>query len=386
VTEPDLSAGWRPIGDFTADRPADPQPEPAADTRLQRTLTGIVIAGVILIAALGFSGSYTAVSALAARKGFGWFAHAFPAGVDAGILVFLALDLLLTWRRIPYPMLRQVAWGLTAATIAFNAAAAWPDALAVGMHATIPVLFVVAVEAARHAVGRIAEITADRFIESPPLIRWLLSPISTFRIWRRMRLWQLRSYTDVIEREREAKVYRAKLRGRYGRSWRRSAQVHELLALKLARFGTSIEEALANHYDELVRTPEPAPVGTANPELESAASANREQAPTGSQEPVREPAPQPEPTTEPAPGSEPTTAEPAAANQRNRPPRTSGTANLGDRAAKKAAQIEQVLNLIDELGYDAATLTVVQNRTGMTKTTAHHRLKEARELWNQRAA
>jgi hypothetical protein len=30
------------------------------------------------------------------------------------------------------------------------------------MHGVIPVLFVVTVEAARHAVGRIADITADR--------------------------------------------------------------------------------------------------------------------------------------------------------------------------------------------------------------------------------
>jgi hypothetical protein len=36
VTEPDLSAGWRPIGDVLADSPADPQPEPAADKKIQR--------------------------------------------------------------------------------------------------------------------------------------------------------------------------------------------------------------------------------------------------------------------------------------------------------------------------------------------------------------
>lgn len=35
MTEPDLSAGWRPIGDITA-KPADPQPEPAADKKIQR--------------------------------------------------------------------------------------------------------------------------------------------------------------------------------------------------------------------------------------------------------------------------------------------------------------------------------------------------------------
>jgi hypothetical protein len=37
VSEPDLSAGWRPIGDLVADkRPTNPQPEPAADKKIQR--------------------------------------------------------------------------------------------------------------------------------------------------------------------------------------------------------------------------------------------------------------------------------------------------------------------------------------------------------------
>ncbi|MBL1121244.1 DUF2637 domain-containing protein, partial [Streptomyces sp. 110] len=83
------------------------------------------------------------------------------------------LDLLLTWIRIPFPLLRQTAWLLTAATIAFNGAAAWPDPIGVGMHGVIPILFVVSVEAARHAVGRIADITADRHMESVRIARWL---------------------------------------------------------------------------------------------------------------------------------------------------------------------------------------------------------------------
>jgi hypothetical protein len=35
---------------------------------------------------------------------FGWFANVFPVGIDAGIVVLLALDLLLTWLRIPFPL------------------------------------------------------------------------------------------------------------------------------------------------------------------------------------------------------------------------------------------------------------------------------------------
>uniref|UniRef100_UPI000AC11522 DUF2637 domain-containing protein n=1 Tax=Streptomyces atriruber TaxID=545121 RepID=UPI000AC11522 len=211
-------------------------------TRTHRILIGVVVAGAVVIAGIGFAGSYAAVRELAEEKGFGGFSVVFPIGVDAGICVLLALDLLLTWLRIPFPLLRQTAWLLTAATIAFNAAAAWPDPLGVGMHAVIPVLFVVAVEAARHAVGRIADITADKHMEGVRLTRWLLSPIPTFKLWRRMKLWELRSYEQVIKLEQDRLVYQARLQARFGRSWRRKAPVESLMPLRLARFGVPLAE------------------------------------------------------------------------------------------------------------------------------------------------
>ncbi|WP_284117586.1 DUF2637 domain-containing protein [Streptomyces fragilis] len=214
-------------------------------TRTHRILIGVVIAGAVVIAGIGFAGSYAAVRELALQKGFGNFSYVFPIGIDAGICVLLALDLLLTWIRIPFPMLRQTAWLLTAATIAFNGAAAWPDPLGVGMHAIIPVLFVVAVEAARHAIGRIADITADKHMEGVRLTRWLLSPVPTFLLWRRMKLWELRSYEEVIKLEQERLVYRTRLRARFGRAWRRKAPVESLMPLRLAKFGVPLADTAA---------------------------------------------------------------------------------------------------------------------------------------------
>ncbi|WP_189928764.1 DUF2637 domain-containing protein, partial [Streptomyces asoensis] len=185
---------------------------------------------------------YAAVRELAIEKGFGNFSYVFPIGIDAGICVLLALDLLLTWIRIPFPLLRQTAWLLTAATIAFNGAAAWPDPLGTGMHAVIPILFVVAVEAARHAIGRIADITADKHMEGVRITRWLLSPLPTFLLWRRMKLWELRSYDQVIKLEQERLVYQARLRSRFGRAWRRKAPVESLMPLRLARYGVPLAE------------------------------------------------------------------------------------------------------------------------------------------------
>lgn len=211
-------------------------------TRTHRILIGVVVAGAVVIAAIGFAGSYSAVRDLAEKKGFGAFANVFPIGIDAGICVLLALDLLLTWIRIPFPLLRQTAWMLTAATIAFNGAAAWPDPIGVGMHGVIPVLFVVSVEAARHAIGRIADITADRHMESVRIVRWLLAPIPTFRLWRRMKLWELRSYDEVIQLEQDRLVYQTRLQARYGRQWRRKAPVEALMPLRLARYGVPLAD------------------------------------------------------------------------------------------------------------------------------------------------
>ncbi|WP_346161633.1 DUF2637 domain-containing protein, partial [Streptomyces mordarskii] len=106
----------------------------------------------------------------------------------------------------------------------------------------IPILFVVSVEAARHAVGRIADITADRHMESVRITRWLLAPVPTFRLWRRMKLWELRSYDEVIRLEQDRLVYQARLRARYGRAWRRKAPVESLMPLRLARYGVPLSD------------------------------------------------------------------------------------------------------------------------------------------------
>ncbi|MFJ4241541.1 DUF2637 domain-containing protein [Streptomyces iakyrus] len=281
-------------------------------TRTHRVLIGVVVAGAVVIAGIGFAGSYAAVRELALKKGFGNFSYVFPIGIDAGICVLLALDLLLTWIRIPFPLLRQTAWLLTAATIAFNGAAAWPDPLGVGMHAVIPILFVVSVEAARHAIGRIADITADKHMEGVRLTRWLLSPVPTFLLWRRMKLWELRSYDQVIKLEQERLVYQARLRSRFGRAWRRKAPVESLMPLRLARYGVPLAEtapaglAAAGIEPALIPPPPPqADLATGHRAVGPAPDPQRA-APPGGQRPELEsnhdagyPEPEPEPEQSP---------------------------------------------------------------------------------------
>ncbi|WP_324614233.1 DUF2637 domain-containing protein, partial [Streptomyces kebangsaanensis] len=74
-------------------------------------------------------------------------------------------------------------------------------------------------------------------MDSVRTARWLLDPVATFRLWRRMKLWELRSYDEVIGLERQRRVERARLRARYGRRWRSKAPVEAVMALRLTRYG-----------------------------------------------------------------------------------------------------------------------------------------------------
>ncbi|MEV7775426.1 DUF2637 domain-containing protein [Kitasatospora sp. NPDC086791] len=208
-----------------------------------KTLIGIVVLGAAVISAIGFAGSYNSVRALAADEGFGRFAQVLPIGVDAGIVVLYALDLLLTWLRMPYPLLRQTAWFLTAATIVMNSASAWGRPLAMGMHAVVPILFVIIVEAARHAVGRWANLTAGkREMEGFDLRRWLLKPFGTFSDWRLKMIWGIYSSEEAIELAKWKRILRGQLKRKHGRKWRKLASQEALLLLYLAQYGEGSRE------------------------------------------------------------------------------------------------------------------------------------------------
>lgn len=90
--------------------------------------------------------------------------------------------------------------------------------------------------------------------------------------------------------------------------------------------------------------------------------------------------PEPEVQNHPA---EPVNPEPEPLPE---PARTTRTTNLGDRAKRKAEEIEQVADLIRERGEKAVTLKVVRDTFGFAKTTGFHRLVAARELVQQETA
>lgn len=232
--------------------PAPETATAASDARARRSdraLTAVAIVGGTILAGIGFTGSYKTLRNLAFDRGFGDFSYAFPVGIDAGIVVLYALDLYLIRRNSPWPIVRTVAHLLTVATVVFNAAAAeggvTGDPIGTAMHAVIPVLFIVAVEAARRAFVRASDIEAGRDSQTVPLARWVLSPSRTAALWRRMKLWGTASYQETVQIEQDRTVYAAMLQRKYGRGWRRRAKADELLPLTMAKYGLTVDEALA---------------------------------------------------------------------------------------------------------------------------------------------
>jgi hypothetical protein len=183
-------------------------------------LLAISVLGAVIVGVIGFAGSYSAVQRLALDHGISpSIARWVPIGVDAGIASFLCLDLALAMMRLPVPVLRPAAHLLTAATVWFNAAGAWAqgDWTGTGLHAVLPVLFVIAVESGRNAVAQLAGIQDGTRMDGVRLSRWLLAPLPTFLLWRRMRLWEITSYTDALKLERLRRACARYIKQRYGK-------------------------------------------------------------------------------------------------------------------------------------------------------------------------
>ncbi|WP_327267127.1 DUF2637 domain-containing protein (plasmid) [Streptomyces sp. NBC_01232] len=235
---------------------AAPQAGNTVVRRGARWLAAAALIGMIPVTIIGFAASYSTLAAMAEAAGFApWLAPWIPVGIDGAIIGFLALDLYLTGRRIPWPLLRFGAHAMTAATVVINAAggtvvkAAAEGAEVAGpvrvlWHALMPVLFVVGVEGARRLIVHAAQLEDGTASDRVPLHRWVLSPIRTGRLYRRMRLAVVRSYPEMVEREQALEGYRVWLTQELGGDLSKATEV-QLLPMTMAPRGYTVEEALA---------------------------------------------------------------------------------------------------------------------------------------------
>ncbi|MGW2496282.1 DUF2637 domain-containing protein [Streptomyces pseudogriseolus] len=205
---------------------------------------GAVVTALLATAVglLGFYGSFDAVSLKAAQWGFDdpWL---LPVSIDSAIPVFTAANLYLIRMDMALAWVRFVPWALSLVTCALNVAAG-ESLWAKVAHGAISLLWVGVSEIAAHIYAvRIGAATGRRRrLDKVRWKRWLLAPWPTFLLWRRMNLWELHDYDTVLKLEQERLIYQAKLRGRYGRAWRRKAPVEALLPLRLARNGIPLAD------------------------------------------------------------------------------------------------------------------------------------------------
>ncbi|MFG2303498.1 DUF2637 domain-containing protein [Actinacidiphila glaucinigra] len=220
-------------------------------------LLGVGVGGV------GLAMSFDTVSAAGARWGFAT-PEMLPLAIDLAIPVFTVVNLLLTRLDIALSWVRFVPWALTLVTCWLNIAAGHSVSAKIA-HGTMPLLWVVLSEVVAHVyAARIGAVTGRR-MEKIRRSRWLLAPVSTFVLWRRMTLWEITSYGDALARERERQLARADLRERHGRRWRSKTDRRTRVLLRLGEMAPAdtdsapIPAAVAAEAVPAPSGPKPAP-------------------------------------------------------------------------------------------------------------------------------
>lgn len=218
-------------------------------TRMERCLLiGAVVFGVG-VGGVGLALSFDTVSAAGAAWGFKT-PQMLPLAIDLAIPVFTIVNLLLVRMDIPLSWVRFVPWALTGVTCWLNIAAGTSLSAKIA-HGTMPLLWVALSEVAAHVyAARIGAVTGRR-MEKIRRSRWLLAPVSTFVLWRRMTLWEVTSYRDALARERERQLARADLRTEHGWRWRSRTERRTRVLLKLGELSPAAEAPAAPTAPEL---------------------------------------------------------------------------------------------------------------------------------------
>lgn len=216
---------------------------PAHGTGIPPLTTGerwLLGAAVVLgggVGGIGLVASFDTVAAAGARWGFG-IPELLPIGIDLAIPVFTLANLLLIRMGMPLVWVRFVPWALTAVTCWLNVAAGTSLSAKIA-HGTMPLLWVVLSEIAAHVYAARIGAATGRRMDGIRRSRWLLAPFGTAALWRRMVLWEITSYPEALQRERERQLACADLREQYGRGWRRSAPRRTRVLLALGEYHTA---------------------------------------------------------------------------------------------------------------------------------------------------
>lgn len=237
-----------------------------------------IVTGTIIVAGLAGVLSYQTLITWA-RPEYGPFAPLFAAIIDVGTIVFA----LATFYKV---IKRHPKWGVRIAThttaglsILFNALGGTGLSSAM-KHAAAPLILIMAVETLLGIVWRRQQEIAPQ-LDRIRISRWLLAPISTASIWRRMVLWELRSYNSAMEIDRERVKSRIKMMQQSStRFWFRVPRDKRTeLKLRLLELARSHADAVPASPPPTVPASRPRPTEPAQPEPQPVPRTERPAAP-----------------------------------------------------------------------------------------------------------
>lgn len=213
------------------------EPQHGKSRGWRETIVGFLIVLIVLgLVCYAIAGSYESLAGMASRHRVP-LARWAPLSLDGALVGALAYDTWLAWRKRPQAVMHQVARVFAAGSIVGNAWAGWPDAWGTFFRAFAPLMIVVFTEALRTDLLRDSQYRHDPI----PLSRWFLAFPSTWRLWKRMKLWRIRSYTAAIDMELSRQRAIEQLAERFGEKW--EGNVPRDLAWMLTE-GVRMDEAL----------------------------------------------------------------------------------------------------------------------------------------------
>lgn len=210
----------------------DPETEQTPGELGPGWLAVVATVGVMaaLIAVGGMMLSFRAVSS-EMRPAFGTWSVLVPVVIDLSVFVFSGVDLVLARLDMAHPLARWTVYGATLGTVYLNYSAGgdMPGRIA---HVLMPSIWVIFIELMRHIVRRKVNLATGTHREPIPAARWFLAPWPTAKLWRRMVLWRVNSYTAALAAERRRLAALAVVRAEHGRMWR--SKVSPLLRMQIA--------------------------------------------------------------------------------------------------------------------------------------------------------
>ena len=169
-------------------------------TRRQRQALGFAVTIVLAGMAMGFLSSFTTLYHAAQQHAW-FYPWLLPLSVDSGILAYVLLDHLAVTLGSRSRWLHLAAWSLAAFTVWANAAVGTSEGTVWRViHAAMPALWVLGVEALRFTWKRLHEDTAET-PDRIPAGRWLAAPFATLAMRRRMWLTAETSYPRAVAME-----------------------------------------------------------------------------------------------------------------------------------------------------------------------------------------